>query len=57
MMVRVCVCYSLDILEVSVAVQDEVRNTGIFLLTAVPEGKLRQQPRIISCVISLSAAL
>lgn len=46
MTISVCVyeeCYSLNIYEVSVTVEDEVGNAGVFLLTAVPEGKLRQE--------------
>lgn len=48
-MIHVCVnedwvlgC-SLNIHEVSVRVEDEVGNAGIFLLTAVPERKLRSR--------------
>lgn len=58
MTISVCVCvyeewYSLNIHEVSVTVEDEVRNAGIFLLTAVPEGKLRQETRISFVLMAL----
>lgn len=47
-----CVCflrrYSLNVHEVSVTVEDEVGDTGVFLLTAVPERKLRQQTGVMT---------
>ena len=42
--------HSLNIHEVGVTVEDEVRYAGVLLLTAVPEGKLRQETRTISFV-------
>ena len=39
-------CYSLNVHEVDETVENEVGNAGVFLLAAIPEGKLRQETRV-----------
>lgn len=41
-------CDAPNIQQVGVTVEDEVGDAGVFLLAAVPEGKLRQPTEIMS---------